>query len=115
MYNCVTLLYTWKEHNIVNQLYYTQSLSRVRLFVAPWTIALQAPLSLGFSRREYWSGLPFPSPGHLPNPGIKPTSPALADGFFTAEPPGKRPDNVVGTWVQTKHNAFINLYSKNLD
>ena len=51
MYNCVTLLYTWKEHNIVNQLYYTQSLSRVRLFVAPWTIALQALLSMGFPRQ----------------------------------------------------------------
>ena len=43
---------------------------------------------MGFSRQEYWSGLPFPPPGDLPNPGIKPTSPALAGGFFTAEPPG---------------------------
>ena len=55
----------------------------------PWTVACQAPLSLGFSRQEYWSGLPFPSSGHLPDPGIKPTSPALAGGFFTTEPPGK--------------------------
>ena len=44
---------------------------------------------MGFSRQEYWNGLPFPSPGHLPNPGIKPESPALAGGFFTTEPPGK--------------------------
>ena len=58
----------------------------------PWTIACQAPLPMGFSRPEYWSRLSFPTPGHLPNPGIKPTSlasPALADGLFTTEPPGK--------------------------
>ena len=48
-----------------------KSLSRVRLFATPWTVAHQAPLSMGFSRQEYWSGLPFPSPGNLPNPGIK--------------------------------------------
>ena len=57
--------------------------SRVRLFATPWTVAHQAPLSIGFSRQEYWSGLPFPSPGALPNPGIKPRSPALAGRFFT--------------------------------
>ena len=58
--------------------------SHVQLFVTPWTIAHQAPLSMGFSRQEYWSQLPFPSPGDLPDPGIKPTSasPALVDGFF---------------------------------
>ena len=55
----------------------------------PWTLACQASLSMGFPRQEYWSGLPFPSPGYLPNPGIEPMSPALAGGFFTAEPPGK--------------------------
>ena len=61
-------------------------LSRVRLFTTPWTAAHQAPLSMGFSRQEYWSGLPFPSPGDLPDPGIKPTSlrfPALAGRFST--------------------------------
>ena len=52
-----------------------EPLSRVRLFAIPWAIALQAPLSMEFSRHEYWSGLPFPSPGYLPNPGIKPESP----------------------------------------
>ena len=60
--------------------------SRIRLFATLWTVACQAPLSMEFSRQEYWSGLPFPSPGHLPNPGIKPVSlmsPALAGGFFT--------------------------------
>ena len=54
------------------------------------TVAIQAPLSLGFSRQEYWSGLPFPSSGDLPNPGIEPLSPALAGVFFTSEPPEKK-------------------------
>ena len=54
-----------------------RSLSRVRLFATPWTVAYQAPPSTGFSRQEYWSGLPFPSPGDLPDPGIEPGSPAL--------------------------------------
>ena len=52
-------------------------LSRVRLFATPWMVAYQAPLSMGFSRQEYWSGLPFPFPGDLPNPGIEPRCPAL--------------------------------------
>ena len=59
------------------------------LFVTPWTAARQAPLSVGFPRQEHWSGLPFPSPGNFPDPGIEPMSPALAGGFFTTEPPGK--------------------------
>ena len=57
--------------------------------LTPWTIAHQAPLFMGFPRQEYWSGLPFPSPRDLLNPGIKPRSLALAGGFFTTEPPGK--------------------------
>ena len=64
-------------------------LSHVGLFGTPWTVAGQAPLSMGFSRQEYWSGLPFPSPGDPPNPGIKLKSPALAGRFFTTEPPEK--------------------------
>ena len=56
---------------------HAQLLSRVRLSVTPWTLAHQAPLSMGFSRQESWSGLPFPPPGDLPDPGIKPRSPAL--------------------------------------
>ena len=62
-----------------------------QLFVTPWTVAHQTLLSMGFSRQEYWSGLPFPSPGGLPEPGIEPTSLAslaLAGRFFTTEPPG---------------------------
>ena len=54
-----------------------KSLSRVRLFETPWTVAYQASPSMGFSRQEYWSGLPFPSPEYLPDPGIEPGSPAL--------------------------------------
>ena len=64
----------------------------VQLFVTSWTVALQTTLSMGFYRQEYWNGLPFPSPGDLPNPGIEPTtsaSPALAGRFFTAESPRK--------------------------
>ena len=67
-------------------------LSNVWRFVIPWTIAHQAPLSMEFSRQEYWSRLPFPPPVDLPNPGIKlmsPASPAVAGGFFTVVPPGK--------------------------
>ena len=73
-------------------------ISRVQLFATLWTVARQAPLFMGLSRQEYWSRLPFPSPGDLPNPGIKPMSlmsPALADGFFTAS----------ATWeALTEHN-----------
>ena len=58
-------------------------------FLTLWTVALQAPLSMGFPRQEHWNGLPFPSPGDLPNPGIKSMSPALAGEFFTTEPPEK--------------------------
>ena len=58
-----------------------KSLSRVQLFATSWTLACQAPLSMGFSRQEYWSGLPFPSPGDLPDPGIKPGSPVLQTLF----------------------------------
>ena len=66
-----------------------KSLSRVRLFATPWTAAHQDPLPMGFSRQEYWSGLPFPSPGDLPDPGIKPRSPTLQADALTSEPPGK--------------------------
>ena len=66
-------------------------------FATPWTVACQAPLFIGFLRQEYWSGLPFPSPGDLPNPGLKLTSPALAGRFFTPEPPGKHNYNIIDT------------------
>ena len=71
-----------------------KSLSHVRLFATPWTVAYQAPLSMEFSRQEYWSGLPFPSPGYLPDPGIEPGSPTLQADALPSEPPGKPIDGV---------------------
>ena len=73
-------------------------LSRVPLIVTPWTVAYQASPSMGFSRQEYWSRLPFPSSGDLPNPGNKPGSPTLEADALTSEPPRKllnRPLNAV--------------------
>ena len=67
-------------------------LSRVQFFETLWTVTLQAPLTMEFSKQEYWSELPFLTPGDLPDPGIEPTSlesPALADRYFTTVPPGK--------------------------
>ena len=65
------------------------SFSHVQLFENLWAVARQAPLTMGFPSQEYWTGFPFPSPGYLPSPGIKPVSSALAGGFLTTEPPGK--------------------------
>ena len=81
--------YTWKEQ--LNSIFHdlVKLLSRVRLFATQWTVAYQAPPSMEFSRQEYWSGLPFPSPGDLPDPGIEPGSPALQAGALPSEPPGK--------------------------
>ena len=62
-------------------------LSRVRLFATPWTVVLQAPSAMEFSRHEYWSRLPFPSPGDLPDPGIEPGSPTLRADTLLSEPP----------------------------
>ena len=64
-------------------------LSHVQLFVTPWTVTYQALLFMGFPRQGYWSGLPFPSPGDRPNPGIEPESPALQVDALPSEPPGK--------------------------
>ena len=79
-----TYVYTYTYVYVCAQL-----LSSVRLFATSWTIVHQAPLSMEFSRQEYWSGLPFPSLGDIPHPGIEPMCPeslALAGGFFTTEP-----------------------------
>ena len=83
-------MYTQKEyHSKYHPKKKVKSLSRIRLFATPWTVAHQAPPSMGFSRQEYWSGVPFPFPGDLPNPGIEPGSPALQADTLTSEPPGK--------------------------
>ena len=88
MYDWVPLLSTWNYHNFVHQLYMlvTQSCP---ILCNPWTIANQVLLSIELSRKEYWSGLSFPSPGDLPNPGIEPRSPTLQADSLPSEPPGK--------------------------
>ena len=91
-------------------------LSRVRLFATQWTVAYQASPSMGFSRKEYWSGLPFPSPGDLPDPGIEPGSPTLQADTLTSEPPGK-PSIVYKmliyreNWMHLSLQPPMNLYT----
>ena len=87
--------------------------SRVPLFVTPWTVAHKAPLSMGFFRQEYWRGLPFPSPGDLPKPGIELMSPALAGRFFATEPLGRPykilqlgPTSFLLSWVASTQEIF---------
>ena len=91
-----------------------KSLSRVRLFATPWTVAHQALPSTGFSRQEYWSGLPFPSPGDLPDPGIEPKSPTLQADALTSEPPGKQTlqtniTGMCGECSQCAHSVLTTL------
>ena len=80
------------------------SLSRFRLFVTSWTVAHQGPPSMEFSRQEYWSGLPFPSPGDLPNPGTEPGSPALRADALPSEPPG---NPLIPVSVQFSHSVVF--------
>ena len=88
-----------------------KSLSVVQLFVTPWTVDDQAPPSMGVSRQEYWSGLPFPSPGDLPDPGIKPGPPTLqADSLPSIEE--TYPNKIKA--IYDKHTANIILTSENL-
>ena len=88
-------------------------LSRVRLFATPWTVAHQAPQSMEFSRQDYWSGLPFPSPADLPNPGIKPGSPAQQVDALPSEPPGK-PQNKKGHYEDLPENPILRLHPKEI-
>ena len=87
-----------------------KSLSHVQLFVTPWTVALQAPPSMGFSRQHYWSGLPFPSPGDLPDPGIEPRSPALQAEALTSEPPN---DLLPSSMILLKLFELVTAINKN--
>ena len=93
-----------------------KSLSRVRLFATPWTVAYQAPPSMGFSRQECWSGLPFPSPGDLPHPGIEPGSPALHADASPSEPynlgEGKK-HSVTDPMVGKEHDNIRNTLGIN--
>ena len=80
------------------------------LLWSPWTVAYQAPLSMGFPRPEYWNGLPFPPPGDLPDPEMEltsPVTPALAGGFFTTEPTGKPYCVLVSQWVQSLSRVLL--------
>ena len=97
---------TWHRFQIIefyengwSLLFAVQSLSCVQLFATPGTAACQAPRSVGFPRQEYWGGLPFPSPGDLPDPGIEPTSPAFSGGFLTTELAGRS----VGCWAPPEY------------
>ena len=78
-----------------------KSLSRLRLFATPWTVAYQGPLSMGFSRQEYWSGLLLLSPGDLPNPGIESRSPAWWADALPYEPPGKPCEWCFFSWLHS--------------
>ena len=77
-----------KPYDMIEVKVKVKSLSRVQLFATVWTVGHQAPLSMGFSRQEYWSALPFPSPEDLPDPGIEPRSPALQADALPSEPIG---------------------------
>ena len=93
---CVFYVYVYKCASLV---------SHVSLFTTPWTVAHQAPLSMGFSRQEHWSGLPFPPAGDLSNPGIEPRSPPLLADSLSSEPPGKP-----YTHIHTHIHIWIYVY-----
>ena len=78
--------------------------------MTPWDVACQAPLSMGCPRQEYWSGLPFPSPGDLPDPGIEPKSHALQANSLSSEPPGKPPSLICGIKINKYNKQNINTY-----
>ena len=91
----------------------SESISPVRLSATPGTVARQAPLSMGFPRQEYWSGLPLPTPGNLPNPGIEPESPAspsLSGRFFTTEQHGKPKYVLKGTILKGTVLLLLNAF-----
>ena len=89
-----------------------KSLSFVPFFATPWTVAYQAPTSMGFSRQEYWSGLPFPSPGDLPYPGIEPRSPAFQADPLTSEPPGKPSVRAYVNLIQNWDGLLLQMYHR---
>ena len=103
---CISPVISDVEHLFIWVYMCAQLLSHVQFFVTPWTVACQAPLSMEFSRQEYWNGLPFSPSGALPNPGIEPTPPTLAGQFFTTVPPrncalfrmGGFPKMLCGPW-----------------
>ena len=93
-------MWEWENGSLYSHINIRQEFKQIFLVAkshltleTPWTVAHQAPLSMGFLRQEYWSGLPFPPPGDLPQPGIEPGSPALQADSLSTEPPGK-PQNI---------------------
>ena len=90
-----------------------KSLSHVQLFATPWTVAYQAPLSIGFSRQESWSGLPFPSPGGLPDQGIEPGFPALQADDLPWEPPAPSPSLIPYLFSQLANQGHQQVMVKN--
>ena len=93
LYNVVLVTLQQRESAVKVKL-----LGHVQLFATPWTVAHQAPPSMGLSRQEYWSGLPFPSPGYPPNLGIEPRSPALWADVLPSEPPGN-PESAISICI----------------
>ena len=89
---------------------HAQSLTCVQCFATPWIVACQAPLSVEFSRQEYWSGLPFPTSGDLPNPGIKLGSPETEADSLPSEPPGKPREKIVSVFVSKSYNKLHKIY-----
>ena len=106
------LFYTFFKWTKVNVK--VKSLSCVQLFASSWTVAYQSPQSMEFSRQEYWSGLPFPSPGDLPNPGIEPRSPTLQADALLSEPPGKSLTlkKITDKYIRTKQ-LKVSILTKN--
>ena len=86
-----------------------QSLRHDQLFATPWTVALQAPQSVAFSRQKYWSGLPFSSSSDLLDPGIEPVSPSLAGGFFTTGPPGSPIELILQNYTKEEKALCITI------
>ena len=99
---CVTTSEKPDSHHLYGKRSEVKSLSHVWLFATPWTVSYKAPLSMEFSRQEYWSGLLFPSPGDLPDPGIEPRSPALQADALPSEPPGKPQGKTCHIWKKKK-------------
>ena len=89
---------------------YSHTKSSLTLLWPPWTVAFQAPLFVGFPKQEYWSGLPFPSLGYLPDPGIELMSPALAAVFFTTEPPGNCYIRSYLWWINRREKLRYDLW-----
>ena len=109
-YDSKTCEQSWSQWSV-----YAQLLSHVRLFGTPWTVAHQAPLSMEFSRQEYWSGLPFYSPGDLPDPGIEPVSSSscIAGRFFTLWAVGEAPSGKQGVNLINERPPRFLLYLLN--